>query len=243
MQNNDIQMKGFVDIHHHLIYGLDDDGPQNFHETCTMLKAAQTDGITKIIATPHVVPGIQPFQMDVYLARIEEAREYCRQEGIQINILPGAEILYTQMATRYLNDKKIPTLAETSYVLVEFSTAISYAMLVDALWDLIQNGYKPILAHAERYKCLLFRPRRAIFLHNSMGILLQINCATLHKSGMATKHFCRKLMAKGAVDSVATDAHNTTTRCSTMMTAFELLAKHYGQEYTMALVGFADDLF
>lgn len=243
MQNNDIQMKGFVDIHHHLIYGLDDDGPQNFQETCAMLKAAQADGIVKIIATPHVIPGIQPFPMDVYLSRIEEAREYCQHEGIQIEILIGAEILYTQMTTRYLNDKKIPTLASTSYVLVEFPAAVSYAMLVDALWELIQNGYKPILAHAERYKCLLFRPRRTILLRKKLGVSLQINCATLQKRGFASQRFYSRLFKMGAVDWVATDAHNIMNRRVAMKTAFGLVAKRYGKEYAVGFFGLFGERF
>ena len=125
---------------------------------------------------------------------MEEARAYCRQEDIQIEILPGAEILYTQMATRYLYDKKIHTMAGTSYVLVEFPVGVAYGSLVNAMKELIQSGYKPILTHAERYRCLLLRPRRTISLHEDLGVALQINCATLHIGGIASRRFCRQLL-------------------------------------------------
>lgn len=243
MHTSDLQTEGFVDIHHHLIYGMDADGPQSFEETCAMLKAAQADGIAKIIATPHAIPGIQAFPLDVYLTRMEEARAYCRQEDIQIEILTGAEILYTQMTTRYLQDKKIPTMADTSYVLVEFPVGVAYGALVHAMKELLQSGYKPILAHAERYKCLLLRPGRAISLHEDLGVALQMNCAALQKRNFFVHRFSRRLFKKGAVDWVATDAHNTTTRSACMKTAFELLDKRYGKECVGDLVGSDANLF
>lgn len=66
-------MNGFVDIHHHLIYGLDD-GPAAFQQMTGMLHAAHEDGIAAIIATPHAAPGVRPFDAALTERHLGEAR-------------------------------------------------------------------------------------------------------------------------------------------------------------------------
>ena len=98
---------GFVDIQHHLIYGLDD-GAQTWEQTQQMLTQAGENGIRRIIATPHAEPGMRPFPMRELMERIRQAREWCIQQGMQLEILPGCEIFYTPQTVRMLRDGVIP---------------------------------------------------------------------------------------------------------------------------------------
>ena len=238
MQNKMVSAEGFLDIHHHLIYGLDADGPKSFEETCAMLNKAQAEGIEKIIATPHVIPGIQPFDQDAFYRRLKKAREYCLLNDVPVEIWPGAEILYTPAAVHYLREKKVPTLAGTSFVLIEFSKDISFRKLHSALYELIEFGFNPIIAHVERYKCLLYHPRRAIKLRNTMNIFYQMNCSAVLKSHrLIANYFCRRLLLSHAVDWVATDAHDTIRRPAVMKSACEVLMCEYGREYAEHLLG------
>jgi protein-tyrosine phosphatase len=81
-------MDGFVDIHHHLLYGLDD-GPAAFHQMAGMLRAAQEDGIAAIIATPHAAPGLRPFDGALMERRVREARAFCRENALALEIYPA----------------------------------------------------------------------------------------------------------------------------------------------------------
>ena len=122
---------GFVDIHHHLIYGLDD-GAQTWEQTQQMLTQARENGIRRIIATPHAEPGMRPFPMRELMERIRQARDWCIQQGMQLEILPGCEIFYTPQTVRMLRDGLIPTLAESEFVLVEFLPTAPYRELQSA---------------------------------------------------------------------------------------------------------------
>lgn len=235
-------MKGFTDIHHHLIHGIDADGPRTFEDTCAMLRAARADGIRAIIATPHVMPGVYPFPAEAYCRNLHEARAYCRREEIDITIYPGAEIFYTEMTLRHLQDGRIPTMAGTSYVLVEFSTDVRYPYLLDALQNLSRSGYIPILAHPERYQCLVSHPRSAGHLKSQTGVRYQLNCSSIiKKKGFFLNRFCRVLLSEGLVDAVATDAHNVHRRPVAMKGAFARLLEHYGRGYAESLTGRGSD--
>ena len=112
-------MEGFVDIHHHLIYGMDD-GAQTWEQTQQMLTCAWQNDIDRIIATPHAEPGMEPFPMEQLMRRIRRAQSWCDEQRMQMEILPGCEIFYTPQTVWMLREGLIPTLAGSNYVLVEF---------------------------------------------------------------------------------------------------------------------------
>ena len=80
---------GFTDIHAHFLYGLDD-GAEDRGGMEAMLDAAHADGIASLFATPHVTPGIEPFDMARYQEHLEEARRYCRRKGYALRLYSGA---------------------------------------------------------------------------------------------------------------------------------------------------------
>ena len=123
-------MNAFVDIHHHLLFGLDD-GPAVKADMERMLAVAWQEGVREIIATPHIAPGIKPFSAEIIRRRTDEAQQACVALGLSLRILPGAEVLYTYQAKRYLAQKRVPTLADTDKLLVEFFPDIRFAELTE----------------------------------------------------------------------------------------------------------------
>ena len=67
-------MRGFTDIHHHIVYGLDD-GAQTASDALNMLRAAYKDGSRVVLGTTHISPGVQRFDTEAYYARVREVSE------------------------------------------------------------------------------------------------------------------------------------------------------------------------
>lgn len=221
---------GLIDIHQHLVYQMDD-GPKTWEETEAMLQEAEKQGIRRIIATSHAFPGRVHFEYDEYLDKVNAINRFAKQKGWTIRLFPGAEIFYSSHALHKLDVDDIPTLAMSQYVLVEFYPEVKADELLHAMRELANGGYKPILAHVERYSCLQDKPELLQELRY-LGVMIQMNARTVLESNgiFGGKRYIRKLLKEGIVDFVATDAHNTSSRPVCLRNAYEFLEKHYGRE-------------
>ena len=223
-------MGGFVDIHHHLLYGLDD-GPAAFHQMAGMLRAAHEDGIAAIIATPHAAPGFRPFDGALMERRLDEARAYCRDNALSLTVYPGAEVLVTPMHFG-ASFWRFPTLAGSSGVLLDFPPGAGYEAAEGAAQALARFGRVPVVAHAERCRFLTARPERMLHLKERYGALFQVNCSSLLGGGWTGLGL---LIREGLIDFVATDAHDTLTRECRMTGAYRMLERTAGRERARAL--------
>ena len=214
-----------------------DDGAQSPEEMHAMLQRAAKEGIARIVATPHVTPGIERFDREQYDLALEKARAYCAENDVGIEVFGGAEILYTDHTCRFLEDGRIPTMAGTQHVLVEFSPDIRYAQLRDALSGLLRYGYYPIIAHTERYMCLLKHPLRLVELRREFDICYQVNCSTIiQPRNFATKRFLKKIMDWDLLDVIATDSHHAKgSRTANMYDAWLTLKDRFGSSYANEL--------
>ena len=228
-------MKRYTDIHHHILYGMDD-GAQNPKEMHAMLKKAYEDGIGRIVATPHVTPGVRRFNREQYRQSLEEARAYCKTCGLDIELYEGAEILYTGQTCEFLAAGRVPTMAGTDHVLVEFSPDVRFDRFCEALDALQGHGFLPIIAHVERYQCLSSHPSRAEKIKEEMEVCFQVNCSSIiGKKDAATRRFVEKLLDWDMIDAIATDAHSSGARCVHMKEAWRLLKKEFGASYANEL--------
>ena len=227
-------MPSFIDIHHHILYGMDD-GPSTFSNTQEMLDGAWRDGVCKIVATPHVTPGVKDLNIPLFLARIGEAQRYCDDRKIGIDVVPGAEIFYTEKTVDLLDEGRVPTLAGTRFVLIEFSIGSKYEDILNACDALIRSGYIPVLAHIERYPCFLFHLSRVYHLKMHLDVRLQINCSTIINGKFIAARFYKPLLNDGLIDAVASDAHNCNSRKVCMRMAYDILKSKYGMEYANSL--------
>ena len=225
----------FTDIHHHILYGLDD-GAKSQNRMYEMLKLAAENGISRIVATPHVTPGVFEFDVEQYHTALAEAQAYCDENGLGIRMDAGAEILFSEQTCRFLRDGRAPTMVGTDRVLVEFSPDVSYTRLRDALEQICMSGFTPIVAHVERYYCISQSVKLAIQLKKELDIRYQMNCATvLSQSGFFERRFMRKMFKERQIDAIATDAHNISTRKVEMREAVNALKKICSPEYLTSL--------
>ncbi len=228
----------FTDVHHHLLWGLDDDGPKTRQEMYGMVRRAAADGVATLVATPHVAPGLRFFDGQLFLQRLEDARVYAAQQGLNLILLPGSEILFTPYACEMLRKGQAPTLAGTDHALVEFSPRIACQELQRSLRQVAQAGFVPVLAHCERYACLVRHPALALELKAQFPVCFQVNASTfLRRQGFWLRRFLKRMMETGLVDFIASDAHNLSSRKVNLSDAFKEVSKRYGEETASRLLG------
>ena len=225
----------FSDIHSHFVYGMDD-GAQTVQEMEAMLDATVADGVGCLIATPHMTPGVHPFNEERFWRHLSEARAYCKTRGYSLNLYAGAEVLYTPALEHYMSNHALPTLADSQNVLLEFAPAIPFLEITDAVDLLERNGYVPILAHVERYKALsglnIYR------LKEQHSVFYQVNCsAVIDGEGLFKDMQMRRWFRDELIDHVASDSHNCQVRKTRMKNAYIILSKRFGVEYARRLVG------
>ena len=224
----------FIDIHHHLIYGVDD-GAETFEGTLKMIRQAVENQVHAIITTPHIVPGQAPFDFEKYKAHLEETRQYLRDENIDLTLYTGSEVLYTPSTAFQLAEGRVPTLAGTRYLLLEFMPDDSFNDLLKAGKTVAEMGYIPIYAHVERYECLK-KPDQLQRLRDENDGLIQVNANTLlRKHSFFRQRFINRIFDDELVDFIATDSHDLPGRDNHMAEAFDWLFTQYDEDMAHAL--------
>ncbi|MCM1173546.1 MAG: hypothetical protein NC341_00695 [Blautia sp.] len=228
-------MKGFIDIHSHILPGLDD-GAKDFEMSLRMLRQA-ADHTSGIILTPHYKPmrrNLPPERIRKVFRELEERKEAA---GIPVKLYIGSEIYYSSEVIPALREGTALTMAGTSYVLTEFSPAEDYAYIRDAAYSLLSEGYSPILAHVERYRELMAKKARVGELYD-MGCCIQINAASITGgSGWESRQDVKWLLKKGYVHFVASDSHDDRKRTPALGEAAAYTARKYGEAYCGKLFG------
>ena len=219
-----------VDLHNHSLFGVDD-GAVDLPKALEMLNLSINEGIEEIILTPHYRDPEHSASKQKVLDRIKELEDAIRHANIAIKIYAGHEIMYTNDSMELLQQGKILTLAGSRYVLTEFLPYAEYRYMKNALYEFLTEGYYPILAHIERYECLVREPELAEELYQ-MGVLLQVNSrAVLGEDGHAQKKFIKNLLKQQKIHFVATDAHSTGSRSPLIKKCAAKLYRHFPGEY------------
>lgn len=227
----------FIDIHHHIVWGMDD-GPSTFRGSARMMHAASEDGIRQIIATPHVRPGIVEFDTPEFMRRVAALNTYSAEHRLGLVVYPGSEIMYTDKTAEWLQERRVPTLADSTYVLVEFMPDVEYERILSAIRSLTNNGFTPVIAHIERYGCLVRKVGLVEELRGMFYMRAQINCSTIIKGrNRQLRKFVSQMIHNELVDYVATDAHNTDSRPVRMHECYDALEAGYGQGVAALLTG------
>ena len=231
-------MHSMTDIHQHLLCGIDD-GAKTKKIMQAMLLEADRQGIGTVAATPHAHPGISPFDLDLYHARLSEARDFCKAHQLNVRVVPGSEVAWTWQTVSVLRRGTVPTLGDTDHVLVELWRDVSWQTAKDAVSQLIRAGFCPVLAHVERYLAFKLSPRMAIRLSHDTGALLQVNADTvLNPQGFLERRFIKVLLQERGIDVVASDAHDCKARPVNLKEAYEWLAAITDETYTRHLTNF-----
>lgn len=222
-----------IDIHCHLLYGVDD-GPRTIEESIKMLNEASKQGITNIILTPHYRRGMFKFDKELVIGNKASLEQYAEELGIKLHL--GTEFHVNGDIIEYLEEGRCLTLADSEYVLTEYEYDADYSYIFQMSHTLLRHGYVPIIAHVERYGCLVKTPKRLEELQE-IGALIQINAgALIGEDGWNAKSFCKKALKNGWVDVVASDSHSIKKRGCYMEDAYDYISEKYGEKLAYRLM-------
>jgi protein-tyrosine phosphatase len=215
-----MRVTGFVDIHCHLIAGIDD-GPKDDQQTRALIDAARTSGVAAIVATPHFSSryGLDSTDRD---ARLVLAERFAEDLPL---LFAGCELeLSEERLLQFFEDPRRYTLNGSRYVLVELPHNAGGASLDRAARLFRERGLTPILAHPERYPFLPpDSPSLSAWIAN--GGLLQATAASFTgRMGRRAKAAAFELLAREALHFVASDAHDAVKRGPDMREAFAQVA-------------------
>lgn len=226
---------GVIDIHCHVLPGLDD-GATDMAETLAMLRIAADEGISDMIVTPHYRAGrftASPEKIMETLCQVQEAAD---AQDIPVRLSPGNEIYWFEDMLPLLKKGGLCTLGDSSCVLIEFSPSVLFQTIHNAMDRVMGEGCQPILAHAERYQCLLKDKENVFFLHD-MGAGIQVNASTVTgKNGAEAKRFAHRLLKENAVDHIGTDAHGAKHRTPEIARCREIITKKYGDAFAYQIM-------
>ena len=216
-----------IDIHCHILPGMDD-GPKELDATMKMLRMAEDDGISHIIATPHYrcldVPTVQDID-----DRVSLVRDKMEKSGMSIRLLRGADIRLTYELLDCMSRHALPTINGSRYFLLELPDLLP-PHFDEFIFEARLRGYVPIVTHPERNYTLLASPRRSEMLRES-GALLQITAMSITgEFGRQIKKYALQLLKTGCVDFVASDAHGTSRRVPVLSRAFREVSRLLGKD-------------
>jgi protein-tyrosine phosphatase len=229
-----------IDLHSHLLPGLDD-GAATIEDSRELARMAAADGIDCIAATPHVRADY-PTTAGQMEAAVQTVREDFAAQGIPVEVLHGGEVALDQLAALGLEELRRFTIAQTGrYLLVEFPYRGWPLALEQQLFDLSLKGITAILAHPERNAEVQARPER-LRAAVDQGALVQVTAASLDgRIGRRAKGTADALVRSGMVHLLASDAHTPEVREVGLSRAVEALndstlARFLTQEAPAAIV-------
>lgn len=209
-----------IDLHSHILPELDD-GSQSLAESLAMARMAVDSGITAMVATPHCADD----RTKEVLESFQLLSQALRENRIPLKLYPGMEIFGTADTVRLLKEEKLLTLNGSRYPLVEFDFQSSGETETLILRSLCKAGYRPVVAHPERYSYIQRNPQLVNRWYR-MGCLLQVNRGSLlGRFGRQAQAMAVEMVERGFATVVATDAHSPRMRTPWMRDVREMLAK------------------
>ena len=203
----DLIPDNFVDIHSHLLPGIDD-GATCIEDTECLIKGLEKVGIKKFVTTPHVMGEVWKNTSLEITKKLSTTIHELKIPDIDKHLKAAAEYMIDEEFRELFKKERLLTLKE-NYVLVEMSYISPSLQLYDILFELQSAGYQPILAHPERYN----------FYHHSLdyykklknaGCLFQLNM--LSATGYYGEHITKisnSLVKEGLIDFIGSDLHHS----------------------------------
>lgn len=201
-------LQGITDIHNHILPGIDD-GAAGVDESLTLLRRFKKLKITRFISTPHVMNDYYPNTTITINNALQQLKDAISKdpELQDIKITAAAEYMMDQSFIDLFEAEDLLTLSE-NYVLVEMSYFQAPINLNNILFQLQTKGYKPVLAHPERYAFYHTKDLRKYRDLKSRGCLMQVNALSLSNHyGKRMQDTAFKLLENDMIDFIGSDTH------------------------------------
>lgn len=196
----------YVDIHSHLLFGIDD-GAKTFEDTLFLTSSMMDFGVKEFITTPHIIQHVWENNSEIITDRKNTVVAELQKNDINLPFKAAAEYLMDDNFVKLFQSEPLLVLKD-NYVLVEMSYINAPIQLYDIIFDLQVAGYKPVLAHPERY----------VFYHKNFGeyarlkkagCLFQLNMLSMvGYYGGDVFLTAKKLLETGSIDFVGSDVHH-----------------------------------
>lgn len=223
----------FVDLHIHLLYGVDD-GAKTEEQMREILDAAYADGTRIICATPH-------FHLGYFGDNREKTKEAfiklynCAKSYKNLQVFLGNELRFSPECVEWMDNGFCRTLNGTQYFLVDFLENDDADYIVSSVIKVLNGGYTPVLAHAERYEKFHSDFREIKYLRQC-GVVIQIDAQSPFGGwGKGSKKRSRKILEAYLADFVASDAHNVADRPPQMSDCYKFVVNNCDEKYAKKL--------
>jgi protein-tyrosine phosphatase len=196
-----------ADIHSHLLPGIDDGSP-DMHTSVELVSGLMELGYKKLITTPHVMTVLYPNSRQIILEKQDELNIVLKSQGVDMEIVAAAEYFLDDHFSGMLKNKEPLLTFGSNWVLVEFSLANPSFGTKEMLFELLMQGYVPVIAHPERY-LYLAGDRDYYDEMKASGCLFQLNLLSLAGYyGKAESELAHYLIKKNYFDLLGTDLHH-----------------------------------
>lgn len=193
--------RGFVDIHSHILPGIDD-GAKNVKESINLISEMNKLGFSKVIGTPHTYEGLYNNTLNTIKDSFDKLLPFVKTK---IKLGYATEYMLNKSIIQKAKAKNLLCLKD-NYVLVEMSYISEPLNLREIIYEIKVNGYKPILAHPERY--LFIKDFKSYYELKEIGCLFQINLlSAVDYYGQKVRKNLDKLILNDLVDFVGSDIH------------------------------------
>jgi protein-tyrosine phosphatase len=194
-----------VDIHSHLLPGIDD-GAQTLEESEKIILRFIEFGFTKLITSPHI-HELYKNTHETIIGKLHALRAYLKEKEIEIQIETVAEYSLDEWLIQQVNEQKPLLTFYKKYLLFETNFFAEPLSLNDFIFKVSSQGYTPVLAHPERYFYLLNNTKRIEDLL-ARGVLFQINTTSLAGFyGPPVEKLAKFLIDQKFVHMVGSDCH------------------------------------
>ncbi|MDR2977524.1 MAG: tyrosine protein phosphatase [Streptococcaceae bacterium] len=227
-------MREIVDLHCHLLPGLDD-GPPGPELTLEMLKKFAAEGVVQINASPHLDPTFHTSPQAVF-EKVNLVNQMCADNQLPIEVLPSQEVhIFGELIEAYQAGYLLTVANRTNYLLLEFDSNDVPLYAENLIYEMRIEGLTPIIVHPERNLDIMRNPEKLIGFVNQ-GALTQVTASCVTGSfGSKFKENADTLFKMNLVHTIASDAHNVTSRASKMGRAFDVIAEKYGDDLAWQL--------
>ena len=225
-----------VDIHCHILPEFDD-GASGPDEAVAMAHMAADSGVTAIVATPHF-PGKSAslHRMGALMDRYRWLRRTIREQGLPLELYPGAEILCLPETPELAQEGLLPTIGSSSSLLTEFFFDEPFSRMDSTLDAIAGCGYLPVIAHPERYHAIQEDPNLLRRWYEK-GFALQLNKGSLLGSfGPGPEETALTALRAGLAHIIASDAHSARRRTPHMIQLQMWLENNCDPDYARILL-------
>jgi protein-tyrosine phosphatase len=219
-------LMGFIDIHCHILPGLDD-GPESVEESLDMVRMAASDGTSHMFCTPHVYPDVYDNNAD----SIKRARDELKNKAPNgVKLFFGGDVRITPDLVERLARQEVPTLNDSPYLLLEFPSQMIPHYTSRLIFNLRQNGLLPIVSHPER--CIYFaKDFTGLKVLRDLGCMFQLTAMSLTKDvPKEVRKVTYAMIENGFADFIASDAHSTGHRAPVLSMAYHEVQRRFGKD-------------